>query len=270
AAHAFCHIIYKALLLMSAGSVLYMTGERKCSHLGGLFRTMPITCICGTIGALAISAFPATSGFVSKSLISDAAAAEHLMWVWYGLAAASAGVFLHAGIKFPWFVFFQKDSGMRPEDPPKNMRWAMVAFSALCIIPGLFPQQTLYFMLPDAVEYNANTFGHIVNQLQLLLFAGLAFFICLPLLKRTPTISLSFDWLYRRLFTRLLILLERTVNAGYTHIIDAMQHGVRLMIARVASLTGPGGVFSETKALANTTLIVAILLAGYLLLYYNT
>ena len=59
AAHAFTHIIYKALLLMSAGSVLYMTGKRKCTDLGGLFRTMPLTTICGIIGALSISSFPA-------------------------------------------------------------------------------------------------------------------------------------------------------------------------------------------------------------------
>lgn len=43
AAHAFAHIIYKALLLMSAGSVLHMTGNRKCIDLGGLFRTIPLT-----------------------------------------------------------------------------------------------------------------------------------------------------------------------------------------------------------------------------------
>ena len=64
ASHAFTHIIYKALLLMSAGSVLYMTGKRKCTDLGGLFRTMPLTMICGTIGALSISSFrppPASS-----------------------------------------------------------------------------------------------------------------------------------------------------------------------------------------------------------------
>ena len=71
AAHAFTHIIYKALLLMSAGSVLYMTGKRKCTDLGGLFRTMPLTTICGIVGALSISSFPLTSGFVSKSMISD-------------------------------------------------------------------------------------------------------------------------------------------------------------------------------------------------------
>ncbi len=108
AAHAFTHIIYKALLFMSAGSVLYMTGKRKCTDLGGLFRTMPVTAACGIIGALSISSFPLTSGFVSKSMISEAAGMQHMASVWFLLAAASAGVFLHAGIKFPWFVFFRR------------------------------------------------------------------------------------------------------------------------------------------------------------------
>jgi multicomponent Na+:H+ antiporter subunit D len=67
AAHAFAHIIYKALLLMSAGAVLYMTGKRKCTDLGGLFQSMPLTTVCGIVGALAISAFPLTSGFGSCS-----------------------------------------------------------------------------------------------------------------------------------------------------------------------------------------------------------
>jgi multicomponent Na+:H+ antiporter subunit D len=271
AAHAFCHIIYKALLLMSAGSVIYMTGKHKCSELGGLYRTMKLTCICGIIGAMAISAFPMTSGFVSKSLISSAAGYENLEWVWYALLAASAGVFLHAGIKFPWFVFFQKDSGLRPDDPPQNMRWAMIAFAAMCIIPGIFPQETLYFMLPgDVGGYDANTVEHVLTQLQLLLFSGLAFFICLPLLRRTETIVLDFDWIYRRLLKGMLILLEKAVMAGYTTILCAVQHLIRLFVARVAHLTAPGGIFAETKTLANTTLIVATLLAGYLLLYYYT
>src|SRR5690606_10168686 len=78
AAHAFTHILYKALLLMSAGAVLYQTGKRKCTDLGGLFRTMPLTCIGGIVGALAISSFPLTSGFISKSMISEAAVHEHL------------------------------------------------------------------------------------------------------------------------------------------------------------------------------------------------
>ncbi len=197
AAHAFTHIIYKALLLMSAGSVLYMTGKRKCTDLGGLIQSMPITAICGIIGALAISSFPLTSGFVSKSMVTQSSVDEHLLWVWLLLQAASAGVFLHAGIKFPWFVFFQKDSGLRPDDPPFNMKLAMILFASACIILGLFPD-LLYVMLPYEVNYVPYTAAHTVTQLQLLLFSGLAFFVMLPLMKRTLTISLDFDWFYRK------------------------------------------------------------------------
>src|SRR5690606_36940385 len=124
---------------------------------------------CGIIGALSISAFPLTSGVVSKSMISQAAADEHLAFAWFVLTAASAGVFLHAGIKFPWFLFFQKDSGLRPPDPPLNMRLAMYLFSALCIGIGLFPGP-LYALLPHAVDYEPYTGPHLVAQLQLLLF----------------------------------------------------------------------------------------------------
>jgi len=198
AAHAFTHIIYKALLLMSAGAVLHMTGRRKCSELGGLFQSMPLTTVCGIIGALAISAFPLTSGFISKSMISQAAADQALAAVWFLLAAASAGVFLHAGIKFPWFVFFQRDSGLRPPDPPGNMRAAMVLFAFLCIALGIYPAP-LYAILPFPVDYIPYTGDHVVTQLQLLLFAGLAFFALLPLMRRTETVSLDTDWFYRRL-----------------------------------------------------------------------
>ncbi|KGJ98745.1 NADH dehydrogenase (quinone) [Thalassotalea sp. ND16A] len=197
AAHAFTHIIYKALLLMSAGAVLYMTGKRKCTDLGGLFQSMPLTTVCGIVGALSISSFPLTSGFISKSMISQAAADETLIVTWFLLMAASAGVYLHAGIKFPWFVFFQKDSGLRPPDPPWNMKLAMIFFAGLCIGIGIWPE-FLYAMLPYPVAYQPYTVPHVVNMLQLLLFSGFAFFLMLPLMQRTLTITLDFDWFYRR------------------------------------------------------------------------
>lgn len=270
AALAFCHIIYKALLLMTAGSVMHMTGKQKCTELGGLFRSMPITCACAIVGALTVSALPLTAGFVSKSLVSSASAYKELEWLWYALTAASAGTVIYVGMRFPWFVFFQKDSGLRPSDPPDNMRIAMIFFAALCILPGIFPQELLYFMLPYAVEYDANTYAHVVHQFQLLLFSGLAFLICLPLLRRTPTITLNWDWLYRRLGKNTLIWLEKGANAGYTAVIAALQHSLRKFVGSITSYTSPGGMLAETKPLANTTLIVAVLLAGYLLFYLNS
>ncbi len=203
AAHAFAHIIYKGLLFMTAGAVLMQTGKRRCSELGGLYQSMPLTTICAIVGALAISSFPFTSGFISKSMIAQGAADQHLALVWYLLTAASAGVFLHAGIKFPWFVFFQKDSGMRPAEPPWNMRAAMLLMAFACIAIGCAPS-ALYALLPYPVAYVPYTAGHVITQLQLLLFAGLAFFVMLPWMKRTLTISLDADWLYRVLVPALL------------------------------------------------------------------
>ena len=197
AAHAFTHILYKALLLMSAGAVLYQTGKRRCTELGGLIHSMPITAVCGIIGALSISAFPLTSGFISKSMVTQSAIDQHMMTAWLLLQAASAGVFLHAGIKFPWYVFFQKDSGLRPNEAPLNMRLAMFVLSFFCIGMGVFPD-LLYRILPYEVNYVPYTVDHVLAQLQLLLFSGLAFFVMLPFMKRTLTITLDFDWFYRK------------------------------------------------------------------------
>jgi multicomponent Na+:H+ antiporter subunit D len=197
AAHAFCHIIYKSLLWMSAGAVLYMTGKSRCTDLGGLYKTMPWTLIFGTIGALAISSFPGTSGFTSKTLIIEQSVEQHLVWVWLVLEIASAGVFLHAGIKFPYFVFFAKDNGLRPGETNRSMLLAMGFMAFLCIFLGVFPQP-LYNVLPfGEVHYQAYTFAHVVSQLQLLMLSALVFFLFLPLLKRTETISLDTDWFYR-------------------------------------------------------------------------
>ncbi|HHV15896.1 MAG TPA: Na(+)/H(+) antiporter subunit D [Gelria sp.] len=195
--HAFAHILYKGLLMMSAGAVLYTTGRSKCTELGGLYKSMPITLALCLIGAASISAFPLTSGFVTKSMIADAAAHEGLTTIWMLLTMASAGVFLHAGIKFPYFVFFAKDSGLRPEEPPVNMLIGMGVPAFLCIFIGVFPQ-SIYQMLPFAVDYVPYTSYHVITQLQLLMFSGLAFFVLLKYLQRTDTITLDTDWFYRR------------------------------------------------------------------------
>ncbi|ABC22432.1 Na(+)/H(+) antiporter subunit D [Rhodospirillum rubrum] len=265
AAHAFAHILYKALLLMSAGSVLMMTGgKRKCTELGGLYRSMPITTVCGIIGALAISAFPFTSGFVSKSMIAQGAADQHLVWVWALLQAASAGVFLHAGIKFPWFVFFQKDSGLRPADPPASMRAAMILLAAACIGLGVFPG-ALYALLPAPTDYQPYTADHLVSQFQLLLFAGLAFFVLLPLMKRTRTLSLDIDWLYRRLLPDLLRALAPPANRLGAALTAQALAGVKAVTGVVARSHGPDGSFGRPWPTGRSVAVILGLLGAYLI-----
>ena len=275
AAHAFAHIIYKALLLMSAGAVVYRTGLNRCSDVGGLFRTMPLTAICGIIGALAISGFPLTSGFTTKTMISQAAADESLVWVYLLLAAASAGVFLHAGIKFPWFVFFQRDSGLRPKDAPWNMTLAKVFFSILCILFGVAPQ-LLYEHLPYPVEYQAYTAGKVVFYLQLLLFSGLAFFLLLPLMRRTETISLDTDWLWRVALLRLAAGLHNRLTQIGSTLNDASRRKSRGLAERGREWFGyrkdgdrrTHGVFARAWPIGTTALWIAVLLTTYVFFYY--
>ncbi|HKK03226.1 MAG TPA: Na(+)/H(+) antiporter subunit D [Gammaproteobacteria bacterium] len=267
AAHAFAHIFYKALLFMSAGAVIHQTGKNKCSELGGLFRSMPLTTVCGTIGALAISAFPLTSGFISKSLTASAAAESHLTLVWFLLTAASAGVFLHAGIKFPWYVFFQKDSGLRPRDPPWNMQAAMVLLSVICIGLGMFPQ-LLYALLPYPVDYEPYTAAHVVTQLQLLLFAGLAFFVMLPMMKRTLTISLDLDWFWRVGFVAAFEKLEAGLNAARRGLGLAAAAVIRRVSAELMRHHGAQGVLARAWPVGSMLLWVAVLLAGLMIARY--
>jgi len=267
AAHAFAHIIYKALLLMSAGSVLYMTGKRKCTDLGGLFRSMPLTTICGIIGALSISAFPLTSGFISKSMISQAAADETMAVTWLLLTAGSAGVFLHAGIKFPWFVFFQKDSGLRPPDPPLNMRLAMILCALLCIAIGIWPAP-LYAILPFPVDYVPYTRTHVVAMLQLLLFSGLAFFIMLPYLQRTLTITLDWDWFYRWLGPRVIKRMSQVLSRWHVQSRSGFLRQLGNLFGTLFLYHGPQGILARTWATGSMVLWVVILLGIYLVAYY--
>jgi len=265
AAHAFAHIIYKALLLMSAGAVLYRTDKRRCTDLGGLFQTMPWTALLGIIGALAISSFPFTSGFVTKSMIAQSAADQHLAIVWFTLAAASAGVFLHAGIKFPWFVFFQKDSGMRPPEAPRNMLFAMTIFAVFCIGLGVYPEP-LYAILPFEVNYQAYTAAHLIAYFQLLLFAGLAFFVMLPMMKRTLTISLDFDWFYRKLLPlvdRISLKILRGLNITTTKIAKTGWKTLQSTL-RASSLSQYH--LSESWPTGSMVLWIGIMLGGYLVM----
>ena len=202
AAHAFCHIIYKSLLFMSMGAVLYRVGTTKATELGGLHKSMPWTTIFCMIGAGSIAGFPLLSGFVSKSMIITAAADHHHPHyvAWFVLLIASAGVMEHSGIKIPFFAFFSHDSGKRPKEAPWNMLTAMGIASVLCITLGIaYP--LLYNLLPYESHYSPFTTGHVVTQLQLLLFAALAF-VALMKTKLYPaevdSTNLDTDWVYRK------------------------------------------------------------------------
>jgi len=198
--HVFAHILYKALLVMSIGAVIYRTGKTNCTDLGGLYKSMPLTAIFCIIGAASISAFPLFSGFVTKSMVVDAAAAGGMTVIWFMLLFASVGVLEHAGIKVPFHAFFSHDSGIRTKEAPTHMLIAMGVTAFLCVFIGVFPG-TLYSLLPYPVEFEPYTASHIVTTCQLLLFGAFAYVLLLrsgifPAEMRAT--NLDADWFYRK------------------------------------------------------------------------
>jgi multicomponent Na+:H+ antiporter subunit D len=200
-AHAFAHILYKGLLFMGCGSVLHVTGQSKFSELGGLYKKMPWAFVFTLIGGLSISAFPLFSGFVSKSMIVAAGFKEHMLWPAFLLTLASAGTFLHTGLKVPYFIWFGKnncseETWNKAKEPPFNMNVAMAIASFLCIFIGCYTPY-LYQMLPYPVDYHPYTAYHLSESMQILLFTALGFFLFIDKLAPEPTISIDMDWFYR-------------------------------------------------------------------------
>ena len=267
AAHAFSHILYKALLFMSMGAVLHRTGKINGSELGGLYKSMPFTMVCCVIGAASISAFPLFSGFISKSLVLTATANGHYTITWLVLLFASAGVFHHSGIKIPFFAFFGHDSGIRCKEAPLNMCIAMGLAAAMCIFIGVFPQP-LYDILPYAVDYKPYTTPHVMTQLQLLIWSALAF----TFLKRTGiyppelrSVNLDTDWFYRRLLPGFVSAVVRVGTPIQDRFFSGSKALVISLIGVVRSLHSSQGILGRTWLTSSSVLVVTIFLAVYLL-----
>jgi multicomponent Na+:H+ antiporter subunit D len=271
-AHAFADILFKALLFMSMGAVLFRTGTVNGSDLGGLYKSMPWTTGFCMVGAASISAFPLFSGFVTKSMIMASAASEGYTGVWLVLLFASAGVFHHAGIKIPYFAFFSHDSGIRCKEAPIHMLLAMGIAAALCVGIGVMPQ-ALYALLPYPVDYVPYTTSHVVSQLQLLVFSALAFAVLMRTGIYPPelrAINLDFDWFYRRpavSLARGLIELDGRVRARLGALID--QAG-RIGLRRLERASGPDGLFERSSLSGRMALWVMVMLLAYLVMYHAT
>lgn len=280
AAHAFAHILYKGLLLMSMGAVLYRTGTIQASRLGGLYKSMPITTAFCIVGALAISAFPLLSGFVTKSMVITAVGQEtipgvNLTIIFGVLLFASAGVCDHSGIKIPFFTFFSHDGGWKVKEAPTHMLVAMAIAAAFCIGIGIFPA-LLYAYLPYpelAAEYHAYDATHVYTMLELLLFAGLAFIVLMRMGVYPPELpreNLDSDVVYRR-------LLPSFVYEIYGLARYARERAWALVVAARDAALGlaaehhepPRGRLGQPWSASTTTMYAALILGLTLIFYYS-
>jgi len=268
--HAFAHILYKALLFMGMGAVLFRTGTIKASELGGIYRTMPLTTILTIVGAVSISAFPFFSGFVTKSLTFAAVGNAHLWVVWGALVFASVGVLSDTGIKIPYYTFFAHDSGKRPKEAPTSMLLAMGLTAALCIAIGVYPAP-LYALLPYDVDYSPYTTGHVIGQFQLLMFALLAFAV----LKRAGiypsevrAIYLDTDWTYRWLLPRMIRQIAALTGRIWGGTTRMLYRRVQTVIAGLYHSHGPEGRMASVWPTGSMVIWISVLLGVTLIVSF--
>ncbi len=191
-AHMFNNILYKALLFMAVGVVIYRTQEQNIKKLGGLWNVMPLTFLAYVIGAASITAVPGTNGFVSKGMVLDSAheldhvavgsgalplGGEDLLW-WL-LVVGAVGTFM-SFIKLGYYIFFHGENTIEPRDATVGQTVAMLFVGAFCLLYGLVPG-LLFDLLPfteAGVVAIADPFstGHLTEGIALLIVGFVAFF----------------------------------------------------------------------------------------------
>jgi len=148
--HVWNHGLFKALLFLGAGSVLHATGTREMSRLGGLWRPMPWTASCFTLGAVAISGLPPLNGFVSEWLVYLGlfdVVQQRAPAAW---AAVPAGVLLAVTgalalacfVKVVGIVFLgspRTASAHGVHESHRSMLLPMVFLASICVVIGIAP-----------------------------------------------------------------------------------------------------------------------------------
>jgi len=159
--HLFNNAIYKTMLFMIAGAIIYRVGTSNMDRLGGLWKNMPVTAMLFGVGALAISGVPPFNGFASKWTIY-VAGIEAGQPVFTVIALITSALTLAYFLKAFNSIFL----GQRPKhlsnikETPLPMLFPIMLLAVLCIVFGVLPQLGIDIVRP-AQEAVMNSGGYI-------------------------------------------------------------------------------------------------------------
>lgn len=214
-AHATTNIMFKGVLLMGAGAVIYATGKSKISELGGLAKKMPVTAICFLISSLSIAGLPFLSGFASKALIMESLTEGGYVVPELLLTAAGVGTLLSITLKINYFVFFGKsDLDLEVRKVPISMQIAMIGGTIFSIVMGIDPDLLYNYMTYQTVV-DPFSLPHILEYVAIFIGGSVPFIIFIKKMKPHDEISIDFDWFYRRPLAKIVDLISRGVYAFF-------------------------------------------------------
>lgn len=270
--HAVSHVFSIMVLFMATGAVLLRTGTARITELGGLGSGMPFTAGLCLVGAASLAAVPLFGGFVSQPMIIAAAGDTADPWIWPALTVAAAGLVYAIAVRVPVLVFFTGGNGRTAREAPVSMLVAMTAAAALCVAIGLFPG-SLSWALPFPLDDETYAAGRIIPQLQLVLFAMLAYAVLLLLRidpPATSSVTLDVDWIYRRGLGTLALRLARLIDRGWGRLTAGLVDLVRFVIVDSWRHFGPLGRFGRAPGTGTGVAWIALLLLVTLVAGYVT
>lgn len=150
--HLINHGFFKALLFLSAGSIIHALNDEQDFRRGGSMKvSTPFSHICIVIGSLSLMGLPFLTGFYSKDLILELIYSSHYLSfaLWLGLLAA----FMTALYSFRliYFTLLNKPQGSRmifqnSREGFWNLLLPLLVLSFFSLTIGYFLQLTI---LPD-------------------------------------------------------------------------------------------------------------------------
>jgi NADH:ubiquinone oxidoreductase subunit 5 (subunit L)/multisubunit Na+/H+ antiporter MnhA subunit len=149
------HGLFKGLLFLNAGSMLYSTGTQDLNQMGGMMKFMPLTAITALIASFSISGVPLFNGYVSKWTISVAAiqgsGSAHYLVVCAVVAILTSALTLASFMKFFGVSFLSRTSALVRTraneratqsgrlEVPWMMQLPQLALAFLCVLLGVVP-----------------------------------------------------------------------------------------------------------------------------------
>jgi NADH-quinone oxidoreductase subunit L len=257
--HLTTHAFFKALLFLTAGSVIHALHTNDMWQMGGLGKRMPVTALTCLIGALALAGIPPLSGFWSKDEILAAAVHSHLPGHWLFFAVALVTVFLTAFYMFRlWFLTFsgapRSEHAEHAHESPWVMGGPLALLSLLAIVAG-----GLKLMVPGASVGFNELLGQEAHEAASSLAMGLGLAAALAGITlawaayranfvssaafnaRFPQVRTLFSngWYINRgweLFATQVVMAGSALAAWFDrHIIDGMVNGVAWLCSAAAA-----------------------------------
>jgi NADH-ubiquinone oxidoreductase chain 5 len=114
--HLMNHAYFKALLFLSAGSVIHsLNDEQDMRRMGGLLQILPFTYVMILVGSLALMGFPFLTGFYSKDVILEIAYAKYTVYGSFAhlLGTFSAGLTAFYSFRLVYFTFVSNANGFK-------------------------------------------------------------------------------------------------------------------------------------------------------------